>query len=238
MASSEGTGRSAARCRQRPSAARDRRFRSPNIGCGLAQARPRERSPARPRCRAGGRRAGGSGACAAFARPAFAALIAGDHVDADVAGRRTRSCTTEPCSDLEPARARGLADDDMGDVLLAGEAQDVVVDAPRAGGKGDGLSAQPLRQPHRLGKPVALRLAELEASPRLDAEGGPGRVQPVCKPLGVAHERWRIWGPRSRTPGCARPRPRDRKWPGPASARAAARRRARRCAAGPARATP
>src|SRR5882757_6174214 len=95
--------------------------------------------------------------------------------------------------DLEPARARGLADDDMRDVLLAREAQNVVVDAPRTGGKGDGLTSQPLGEPHRLGDAVALLLAELQAASRLDAQSGPGCMQPVRQALGIANEPGRPW---------------------------------------------
>ena len=53
------------------------------------------------------------------------------------------------------------------------------------------VSASPpsdFRQPHRVGEPVALLVAQLQAAPRLDADRGPRRMQPVGQPLGVAHE--------------------------------------------------
>ena len=44
------------------------------------------------------------------------------------------------------------------------------------------------RQPQRVGDAVALLLGQLQAARRLDVERGPGRMQPVGQPLGVAHE--------------------------------------------------
>jgi hypothetical protein len=47
---------------------------------------------------------------------------------------------------------------------------------------------EPFRQPHGVGQPVALLVGQLQAAPRLDADGGPWRVQPVRQPFGVTHE--------------------------------------------------
>ena len=49
-------------------------------------------------------------------------------------------------------------------------------------------AAQRLGQPQRIGEPVALFVGQLQAAPGLDADGGPGRMQPVRQPLGVAHQ--------------------------------------------------
>ena len=143
-----------------------------------------------------------------------------------------------PVHDLEPARARRLADDDVGDVVLLREADDVVGDAPRLGGQRHGLALQPLGQAHGLGDAVLLLIAELQAAAGLQRQGDPRRMQAIGQPLAVAHQRRASAGPRSRTRGCARPPPTAPEWRAPASARAAARRRARPCGAGPARAAP
>ena len=52
------------------------------------------------------------------------------------------------------------------------------------------MASPPSRSASRIVSATRSRsvLAELQASPRLDAKRSPGRVQPVCKPLGVAHE--------------------------------------------------
>ena len=73
------------------------------------------------------------------------------------------------------------------------ETDDVVGDAAPDAGNGQRLAAERFRQPHGIGQPVALLVGQLQAAPRLDADRGPLRVQPVRQPLGVAHQ-----------PGCAR----------------------------------
>ena len=65
---------------------------------------------------------------------------------------------------------------------------DVVGDAAADAGNGQRLAAERFRQPHGVGQPVALLVGQLQAAPRLDADRGPLRVQPVGQPLGVAHE--------------------------------------------------
>jgi hypothetical protein len=110
-------------------------------------------------------------------------LLAGDDVDADVAGPSHQVVHHRPVQDLEPARARGLADDDLRDVVLVCEADHVVGDTARAGGERDGLAAEALGKAHGLGNAVALGLGELRASPRLDAKRGPGRVQAIARRL-------------------------------------------------------
>ena len=90
--------------------------------------------------------------------------------------------------DLEPPRARRLADDDLGDVIGLREADQVIGDTAADAGNGQRLAAQRFGQPQRIGQPVALLVGQLQAAPRLDADRGPRRVQPVRQPLGVAHE--------------------------------------------------
>ncbi len=90
--------------------------------------------------------------------------------------------------EFEPPGTRRLADDDLGHIIGLREANDVVGDAAPDAGNGERLAAERLRQSQRIGEPVALLVGQLQAAPRLDAEGGPGRVQPVRQPLGVAHE--------------------------------------------------
>ena len=68
------------------------------------------------------------------------------------------------------------------------EMDDVVGDAAADAGNGQRLAAERFREPHGVGQPVALLVAQLQAAPRLDADRGPRRVQPVRQPLGVAHQ--------------------------------------------------
>ena len=114
--------------------------------------------------------------------------------------------------EFEPPGARRLADDDLGHVVGLREADDVVGDAASDAGNGDRLAAQRLGQPQRIGKPVALLVGQLQAAPRLDADGGPGRVQPVRQPLGVAHQprRARILAEANQDALARRPRAGDR----------------------------
>ena len=90
--------------------------------------------------------------------------------------------------DLEPPRARRLADDDLGDVVGLREADQVIRNAAADAGNGHRLAAERFGEPQRIGQPVALLLGQLQAAPRLDADRGPRRVQPVRQPLGVAHQ--------------------------------------------------
>ena len=49
------------------------------------------------------------------------------------------------------------------------------------------LRAKPLRQPHRLGDPVTLGLAEVQVAPGLDMHRSPRRLQTVRHALGMTH---------------------------------------------------
>ena len=101
--------------------------------------------------------------------------VAGDDVDADIAGAAHEIVHDRAVQDLEPARPRRFADDDLGDVIGVRIADHVVGDAPIAARDGDCFAAQRLRQPQRIGDAVALLLAELQAAPAFDVERGPWR---------------------------------------------------------------
>ena len=68
------------------------------------------------------------------------------------------------------------------------EVDDIVGNAASDAGNGQRLAAERLCQPQCIGQPVALLIGQLQAASRLDAERGPGRVQPIRQPLGVAHQ--------------------------------------------------
>ena len=90
--------------------------------------------------------------------------------------------------DFEPARARRFADDDLRDVVRLRIADHVLGDAVVAGRQRDGLAAERLGEPQRIGDAVAFLLGELQAAPALDVKRDPRPVQAVGEPLGVAHE--------------------------------------------------
>ena len=115
-------------------------------------------------------------------------LLARDDVDADIAGPAHQVVHDRAVQDLEPARSRRFADDDLGDVVGVREADHVVGDAPVAARDGDRLAAERFGEPQRVGDAVALLLGELQAAPCLDVERGPRRMQPIGQPLGVAHK--------------------------------------------------
>jgi len=74
----------------------------------------------------------------------------------------------------------------MSDVVGLGVVHDVVGDA--AAGDGDGRAAELLGKAEAVGDAVALLLAQAVVARGLDVKRGPGRVQPVGEPLGVADE--------------------------------------------------
>ena len=55
-------------------------------------------------------------------------------------------------------------------------------------GKRDGLAAERLGEPQRVGDAVALLLGKLQAAPPLDIERHPRPMQAIGEPLGVANE--------------------------------------------------
>ena len=96
-----------------------------------------------------------------FRQRAAGKLIAGDDMDADIAGAAHQIVHHRAVQDLEPARARRFADDDLGDVVGVRIADHVVGDVAVAGRQGDGFAAQRLGKPQRVGDAVALLLGQL-----------------------------------------------------------------------------
>ena len=125
-------------------------------------------------------------------RNRLAVVVARDHVDADVAGAAHQLVHDGTVQDLEPARARGLADDDLGDVVGLREGDHVIGDAPPAWDR-HGLGAEPLAEPERVGDAVALLFREMKAAPAFDVQNGPGGVQAIGEPLGIAHQPGAAW---------------------------------------------
>ncbi len=138
-------------------------------------------------------------------------LVARDDVHADIAGPSHQIVHDRAVQDLEPARARRLADDDLGDIVLVREADHVVGDLPQSARNRDRLAAQAFGEPQRVGDAIALLLAQLQAAPRFDVERGPGRVQAIGQALGVAHEagRARILADADQDALAGRPRTRN-----------------------------
>ena len=73
-------------------------------------------------------------------------------------------------------------------VTLLARAQASTSSAIRSPGQDQGLAAQPLGQPQRVGDPVVRGLAGAAVAGGLDMDRGPGRLQPVGQPLGVADQ--------------------------------------------------
>ena len=115
-------------------------------------------------------------------------LVAGDHMHADIAGPAHQIVHHRAAHDFEPARPRRFSDHDLGDVVGMRKGDHVVGDAASGGGNGQRLAAQRLGQPQGVGEPVALGFGQLQAAPGLDADRGPGRMQPVRQPPRGAHQ--------------------------------------------------
>ncbi len=90
--------------------------------------------------------------------------------------------------DLEQARAAGLADDDLGDVVGLREIDQIVGDAAADAGQCKRLAAERFGKPQGVREPIALCVGELQAAPCLDRERRPGCMDPVGQPLRVAHQ--------------------------------------------------
>ena len=106
-------------------------------------------------------------------------------MDTGTAGLADELLRQRAINHLEPPGARRLHDDDVGEVIGARVLGDRVRDVLAR--QRDRLGAQPLRQPHRLGDPVACRVAHGKIAPGFDVHRGPGRLQAVGHALGVAH---------------------------------------------------
>ena len=63
------------------------------------------------------------------------------------------------------------------------EAPVIVGDTAADARNGQRFTAKRFGEPHRVRQPVALLVGQLQAAPRLDADRGPLRVQPVRQPL-------------------------------------------------------
>ena len=110
--------------------------------------------------------------------------VAGDDVDADIAGAAHQIMDYRAVQNLEPARPRRLADDDLRHVVGLRIADDVIGDVPIAGGKRNGFAAE------RFGQPQACR--QCGRAPPLTAVGcaGPRHRAP---PMGHAGDRRAAW---------------------------------------------
>ena len=114
--------------------------------------------------------------------------VAGDDVNADIAGAANQIVDHRAVQNLEPAGARRFADDDLGDVVGLRVADHVVGNVPVAGRQRDGLAAKRLGEAQRVGDAVALFVRKLQAAPALDIERQPWAMQTIRQPLGVAHQ--------------------------------------------------
>ena len=123
---------------------------------------------------------------------------------------RIRAWASGSVQQFQPARARRLHDDDVREVVRARVVRDRVRDILAR--QGDGLRTQALRQPQRLGDPIALRFAHAQIAPGLDMDRRPRRLQAVRHALGVADhvDTARIAADAGQHTFAGRPGPRDR----------------------------
>ena len=112
-------------------------------------------------------------------------LVAGDDVDADAAGAAHEIVDNRAVQHLEPARARGLADDDLGDVVRLGVGERVLGDGAPPPGSGHGLAAEAFGKPQGIGDAVALRLGELRRCAR-SRRGAPSTARAADRPARLA----------------------------------------------------
>ena len=114
-------------------------------------------------------------------------MLARDHMHADIAGMAHDIANDRAVDEFEPARALGLAHHDLRHVIGARVGQHIVGDISAAGDR-DRFALKLFRNPQGVGDAVALDLGQVLAAAGLDIDRGPGRVQPVGQPLGVAHK--------------------------------------------------
>ena len=117
----------------------------------------------------------------------LAVVVARDDVDADVPGPAHQLVNHGTVHDLKPARARGLADDDLSDVVGLGEGDHVIGDASPTWDR-HRLGPEPLPETKCVGDAVALLFGEMKAAPAFHVKHGPGGMQAIREPLGVAHQ--------------------------------------------------
>ena len=115
-------------------------------------------------------------------------LLAGDDVQADIAARAQQIAHHRAVEQLEPPRARGFADDHLGDVVGLRKGDHVVGDAAIAAGIVTGSPPSAWASRKRIGDAVTLLLGQLQTALRLDIERRPRRMQAVGEALGVAHQ--------------------------------------------------
>ncbi|MGY3368591.1 hypothetical protein ACVWZL_005716 [Bradyrhizobium sp. GM2.4] len=87
---------------------------------------------------------------------------------ADVTGAAHQIVHDGAARHLEPERARGLSDHDLGDVVALREVDHVVGEAAADARNRQCLAAERFREPQRIGEPVALLIGHLQGPPRLD----------------------------------------------------------------------
>ncbi len=112
--------------------------------------------------------------------------LAGDDLDADRSGATDQLMDDRAVQQLEPARARRLADNDLGDVVRLGVGNEIVGDAPPRNGQR--LGAELLGEAQAVGDAVALRLGEAMVARRLDVDRRPMRAETVGDAPRIAHE--------------------------------------------------
>src|SRR5262249_47161764 len=74
-------------------------------------------------------------------------LLAGNHIDADIAGAADQIMAHRAARELEPKASRRFTDDDLGHIIGLREADDVVGDAASDRWNGERLAAECLGQP-------------------------------------------------------------------------------------------
>ncbi len=117
-----------------------------------------------------------------------AELVAGNHVDADIAAAANQVVHDRAMQDLEPPAAVRLADDDLGDVVALGVVDHVVGDAPPGTWNRRRFASERFRKTQRIGDAIALFFAQLQAAAALDVEGRPRPMQAVGQALGITHQ--------------------------------------------------
>ena len=124
-------------------------------------------------------------------RPAALPLLfrrlpaAPEHMHAGAAGLADQRLRQWPVQQLQPARTWRLHDDDVSEVVGARVIRDRIRDILAR--QRDGLRTQTLREPQRLGDPVAFRFAHAQVAPGLDMHRRPRRLQTVRHAFGVTH---------------------------------------------------
>src|SRR6185436_7150172 len=99
--------------------------------------------------------------------------LAGNDMEADIAAGAQEIAYDGAMKELEPARPRGLADDNLRDVIGVRIGNHIIGDATVPTWNGNRLSAKRLCEPERVGDAVPLLLGQLQAALALDIKRGP-----------------------------------------------------------------